>query len=243
MPIDQWFPLVVYYADLEDSTAHRQPMAERIDELYRGSGPRRAGDATAWTGDIHNVERIHADPAFAWITGQVGRHAHIYLRTLGVDMEKIDVFVQRSWPVLSAKDQPVGRHAHHNAHFSAVYYISAPAAGSGGQLRFHNEAKPNELSGGFTGGMTSGYKDDNVSNYPSAYYEPIEGRLMLFPAKQVHSVDAHHSENLRVSLSFDLVIASREDRSPGLYEFLMPPPSHWLRLAREEEESGEAATS
>jgi uncharacterized protein (TIGR02466 family) len=236
MPLDAWFPLVVYHADLEDSASHKAGMVQRIKELHQNAGAQRTGGNAAWTGDIHNVERIHCDPAFAWITDKVARHAREYLKKLAHDTKIIDIFIQRSWPIISKKGQRVSRHLHHNAHLSAVYYISVPPEGNGGELLFYNEAKPNELSGGLGTDMTAAYKQLNFANFQSAVYKPVEGRLLFFPAKQIHAVEAHDSDELRLSLSYDLVITSREDRSPGLHEFLMPPPSQWIRAPREDEE-------
>jgi uncharacterized protein (TIGR02466 family) len=232
MPTDAWFPLVVYYYDVEDSAVHKAALLTRIAELHAESGIQRTPDNSAWTGDIHNVERIHADFAFAWITEQVGHHAWEYLRALGHNLDIVDLHIQRAWPVVSKKSQMVSRHAHHSAHLSAVYYVQVPTDGEGGELRFHNEFRPNELAGGFAGDMTKAYGQSTYANYQAAIYKPIEGRLLLFPAKQVHSVDPHTSQQTRISMSFDLVLTSRNDRNPGEHEFLMPPPIQWQPVVR-----------
>jgi uncharacterized protein (TIGR02466 family) len=232
MPLDAWFPLLVYYNDLVDSAAHKPTLLARIAELRRQSGDQRNSENTAWTGDIHNVERLHCDPAFAWITEQVGIHAWEYLRALGHDLNIVYLHIQRAWPVLSTKSQIVYRHAHHTAHLSAVYYLQVPTQGEGGGLRFHSEFRPNELSGGLAGHNTGAYSQRSYANFQTAIYKPIEGRLMLFPAKQVHSVEPHTSDQTRISMSFDLVLTSRPDHCPGEHEFLMPPPDQWRPVAR-----------
>ena len=80
--------------------------------------------------------------------------------------------------------------------------------------------------------MTAAYSKNTLTNFQSAAYRPIEGRLLVFPSKQPHAVDPHHSEAKRVSLSYDVVITSREDGSAGLREFLTPPPSQWKRVTQ-----------
>src|SRR4051794_24669437 len=107
MSIDAWFPLVVYYTDLHESALQKPGLVKRILEIYDSADNRR-DSSSAWTGDIHNAERIHCDAAFTWITEQVGAHAIEYLKTLGHDLAKIDVYIQRSWPVISEKGQGVG---------------------------------------------------------------------------------------------------------------------------------------
>lgn len=232
MPIDAWFPLVIYYVDLETSAARKEALVKRVLELHKDAEPQRTSATSAWTGDIHNVERIHCDPAFDWITEEVGRHGFEYLKQLGHDLSRIDLHIQRAWPVIAAKNQWVAKHTHPSAHLSAVYYLASPHEKQGGELRFLNESRPNELCPGIGSSMTGGYREYNFTNYQSASYQPVEGRLVIFPSKQSHDVVAHDSDEPRISLSYDLVITSREGASPGMYEFLMPPPSQWRKAVR-----------
>jgi hypothetical protein len=52
---------------------------------------------------------------------------------------------------------------------------------------------------------------------------------MLFPAKQRHAVTMNETDELRVSLSFDIVLTASKAVA-GSYEFLTPPPSQWQRF-------------
>jgi len=168
MTLDVWFPLAIYYVDLPDSGQRNPALLERIDELLGTSGEQRTAASASWTGDVHNVDRLHLDPAFDWLTEQVGLHALEYLKQLGHDLAKTDVYVQRSWPVVTRQGQSVARHAHHTAHLSAVYYVSAPDDAAGGQTRFFNDHRPNELCPGIGSAMTNGYAESNALNYASA---------------------------------------------------------------------------
>jgi uncharacterized protein (TIGR02466 family) len=235
MALDAWFPLAIYYEDLADGAQHNPALAQRINDLYAASGERRTMATASWTGDVHNVDRLHLDPAFDWLTDQVGHHALQYLKTLGHDLDKTYIYVQRAWPVVTQRGQRVARHAHHTAHMSAVYYVKAPKS-DGGSIRFINDARPNELSAGIGSSMTGGYSEANALNYGFAVYHPIAGRLLLFPAKQTHEVEANQTDEERISISYDLVITSREAPDQGHHEFLMPPPALWRRIGRKEPE-------
>ncbi|MET0876304.1 MAG: TIGR02466 family protein [Tardiphaga sp.] len=230
MALDAWFPLAIYYEDLGDAGLHNPALAQRIRDLFSASGERRTGATASWTGDVHNVDRLHLDPAFDWLTDQVGWHALKYLQTLGHDLTKTDIYVQRAWPVVAHRGQRVARHAHHTAHVSAVYYVVAPQGEGGGQLQFINEALPNEVSAGIGSSMTKGYFESNPLNYGGAVYRPIAGRLLLFPAKQPHEVEANQTDEERISISYDLVITSRATPDQGHHEFLMPPPALWKQI-------------
>lgn len=232
MMAETWFPLLIAYVDLADSIQPNLGMAKQIKNLYAESEPQRTSTNTAWTGDIHNVEKIHYDTAFAWLTEQVGQYAFEYLKFLGHDLTKIDLYIQRAWPIISKKGQYLARHAHHNAHLSAVYYVTAPKEGDGGKIRFYNDAKQNELWTGIGSSMTNGYSEYNFTNYQTASYEPIAGRLLMFPSKQTHDIAPNETEEDRISISYDLVLTSRKDNSPGYYEFLMPPPAQWQKVTQ-----------
>lgn len=232
MPIEAWFPLAIYHADLPESSVHNALLLPAIHGLRANSPAKRTNDRSAWTGDLHAVEKLHFNPDFAWITNQVQVHVLIYLQSLGLDPKIFDIYIQRAWPVISTKGQIVERHTHSTAHVSAVYYVSSPGGEKAGQIRFFNDARFNELARGLTTPFSAALAVPNAFNYQSAMYEPVERRLLIFPAKLPHDVEPNKSEHERVSLSFDIVLTSRPELGPGLYEFLMPPPSQWLRCKR-----------
>ena len=66
-------------------------------------------------------------------------------------------------------------------------------------------------------------------NYEEGYYAPTEVKVLIF-SKQRHGVEANETGEMRISLSFDIVITSSEKADPGLHEFLSPPPSQWKKF-------------
>jgi uncharacterized protein (TIGR02466 family) len=240
MGLDVWFPLAIYYEDLPDGAQHNSGFAKRIKDLY-AAAERRTNATSSWTGDVHDVDRLHLDPAFDWLTDRVGEHALKYLDALGHDLTKTDIYIQRSWPVVAQRGQRVARHAHHTAHLSAVYYVSVPKGDAAGPIRFLNDHRPNEVSVGISSTSTGGYRENNALNYGSALYRPIAGRLLLFPAKQTHEVEPNETDEERISISYDLVVTSRGRAQDGHHEFLMPPPTVWKRIDRSEPEAVAAA--
>lgn len=234
MPIEPWFPLAIYYADVANSAAKKESLVSAILELEQKGHERRIDSEIAWTGDFHGVGRIHEDSRFAWIVDQIEAHTLKYLEELGIDLSKIDLYIQRAWPVVSRQDQAVPPHAHENAHVSAVYYVSVPENGTikSGAFTIYNEANMNEIIAGIGGDHTNAIKKRNPFNYEEGYYAPKEGRLLIFPSQQRHGVEANETGELRISLSFDIVITSAENGDPGLHEFLSPPPSQWKKFGQ-----------
>lgn len=232
MPIDTWFPLAVYFEDLPDAAQHNPALLETILQLEQTASECRNFPAMAWTGDLHSVQQIHTDPRFDWIVGHVEAHTTIYLDALGLDLSQIELYIQRAWPVVSRYQQEVGLHCHNTAHISAVYYVAVPESGTdrAGCLHFIDEARLNEVSPGLGSENTDIIASWNELNQDQAVYEPVEGRLIIFPAKQRHGVTMNHTTNLRVSLSFDIVLTAAPEKAAGSYEFLAPPPSQWQRF-------------
>jgi uncharacterized protein (TIGR02466 family) len=232
MAIETWFPLAIYYEDLFDAPAYRQELLAAVLELEQQGNPRRAHPGMAWTGDIHGVHQIHHDARFNWIVAQIELHTQIYLQDLGVDLTCVDLYVQRSWPIVTRPQEEIGAHCHHTAHISGVYYIAVPTTQTEdpGSLVFFNDARVNEVCPGLGSENTDIIDPDSYLNQISVAYPPVEGRLLLFPAKQRHAVTINATTEMRVSLSFDLAISAPENTIAGTYEFLTPPPSQWLRL-------------
>lgn len=232
MAIETWFPLAIYVEDLPEAAQHRQDLLEAVLALELGCGERRAYPGMAWTGDIHGVGEIHSDPRFAWIVHHVESHTVVYLQELGLDLSQVDLYIQRSWPIISRQGQSVGAHSHHTAHISAVYYIAVPATEveSGGDLVFIDDARRNEICPGLGSDNTQLLTEWNDLNLFQVVYPPVEGRIVIFPAKQRHEVTQNQLEAIRVSLSFDIAITAAPDRQTESYEFLTPPPNRWQRF-------------
>ena len=235
MPMEVWFPLAIYHNDLPDAEKYNPAMRQTMLDMEEQAGEHRYQN-TAWTGDIHGISGVHDDPRFAWLTAQVEENCVQYLSELGYDMDKIDLFIQRSWPVISRKDEGVGVHAHYNANISAVYYVDVPKdlqnEDDAGVLVMHNMANPNEMQKGIASTATDAIANWNEFNYQSVNYPPVADRLLMFPAKQDHSVEPNKTDELRLSIAFDIVLAAAQHQGKETTEFLPPPPTSWRRMNR-----------
>jgi uncharacterized protein (TIGR02466 family) len=229
--LETWFPLAVYYEDLQPDPETKARMLAYL-EPWIAAHEADAREPVAWTGDRRGCWQIHREPAFDWLRREVERHVIEYARVLGVNLAVTGFYFQRSWPVLARPDEQVPRHAHANASISAVYYLKTPAdADASGRLYFHNQAEQNALGNGFGLHDTRGIATWNELNYRDVGYPPVEDRLVLFPARQVHSVAANQSSELRISLSFDVAVTCSRHADPGQHEFLIPPPGEWTEFA------------
>ena len=234
MPIETWFPLAIYYADLDDTEEQNKQIKEHVLNLRKNADARNP-DHASWTGDIHGLGRVHNDPNFQWLVGQVEQHCIAYLQDLGHNMEKIDLYIQRSWPVISKKNQSIAMHAHYNANISAVYYVEVPQTANpedAGSFVLHNSSNQNELQEGLGSESTNAISNWNEFNCKVARFSPVAGRLLLFPAHQQHSVEPNQTDDLRLSIAFDIVMTSSQSAGKDSLEFLPPQPDTWKRFNR-----------
>jgi uncharacterized protein (TIGR02466 family) len=233
MPVDSWFPLAIYYEDLPDAATQNPPLLAAILALEASVQERRNFPEMAWTGDLHGIHQVHLDDRFSWLVQQVETHVVKYLQVLGVDLSKVDLYIQRAWPVVSRHQQEVGVHCHNTAHISVVYYVSVPLSGSdeSGCLAFIDDARQNEVSPGLGSENTDVVAQWTPFNQDQALYPPVEGRLMIFPSRQRHGVTLNHTDDVRVSVSFDIVLTAAAGSAAGAYEFLTPPPELWRRFS------------
>ncbi|WP_204138355.1 TIGR02466 family protein [Halomicronema sp. CCY15110] len=233
MPVDSWFPLAIYYEDLPDAAIQNPALLAAILALEASVQERRNFPEMAWTGDLHGIHQVHLDDRFAWLVQQIETHVVQYLQVLGIDLSKVDLYIQRAWPVVSRHQQEVGVHCHNTAHISAVYYVSVPQSGSdeSGCLAFIDDARQNEVSPGLGSENTDVVAEWTSFNQDQALYPPVEGRLMIFPSRQRHGVTLNHTDDVRVSVSFDIVLTAAAGSAAGAYEFLTPPPAQWRRFS------------
>ena len=211
--LETWFPLAIGSTDLDPSPAITAGMLADLEpEIAAAAAQRRLG--FAWTGDVNECGQIHQRTAFAWLGDEVTREAAAFALALGCDLERLQVEVQSSWPVLSEPEETVAPHAHLGASLSAVYYLSVPE-GLGGTLVFENVGVPNSLGAEFGEPGTPLTREANPLNLREACYAPRAGRLLVFPARQTHAVRAHQAEALRISITFDLVLVPRGPAEPS----------------------------
>jgi uncharacterized protein (TIGR02466 family) len=198
---------------------------------FRGELSGNPDPGCAWTGDLNGVWQLHQHPDCLLITDQVVRRVWAYLDATGFDSSRLELHLQRCWPVLSDWGQVVGRHHHPNAHLSAVLYLSGDGSAAQGALCLHAPSQCNELVPGLAVGHDAPIAPHHPCNQSCWSLAPLPGLLVLFPSRLDHSVlENGDAEGLRVSISFDFVLTARASGDPP--EYLAPHPCQWQRCPR-----------
>ena len=203
-----YFPTLIYYQDLPDSLELNQAISSHIYAL-RSSDPegivrsnvKRMG---AW----HSGLDLHQREEFRSLTSAILAAVQKIYDDLGYDPAYEPVF-DNMWANIKPKYGYNRNHIHPHVLWSGVYYVQAPP--DSGRI-FFTDPRPQAL-------VAPPRYAPNVKRKPEAwsevYFEPIEGRLVLFPAWLTHEVEPNLSDKDgaagdRISISFNLRQTRRE---------------------------------
>jgi uncharacterized protein (TIGR02466 family) len=90
-------------------------------------------------------------------------------------------------------------HAHPNSLFSGVYYVKSKP--NSGRLQVMDPRPGAQL-------VMPPRKKGPVPRqlWREAYFEPVPGRLIMFPSWLWHKVEINKSDDIRISISFNFIL-------------------------------------
>ena len=218
------FPLSVYIDDVAEHASLKKNLTAKVKAL---PAP-RPDTPFAWTGDVNGHGFIHLDEDFKpWLDAMLP-HIHRYLELLRMRTEYLDIYFQRSWPVVTKRSQEIPSHNHENAHISLVYYLNKPERAGGLRLMVRNapnEIVPNTFSAGDA--VQPFFFERTVFNSNRVDMELNEGQVVIFPSKTLHQTIQSEADDERISLVADIVVMLKADSE---CEKFMPAFSLWKKL-------------
>tara|TARA_B100000131_G_scaffold142151_1_gene138285 strand:- start:731 stop:1441 length:711 start_codon:yes stop_codon:yes gene_type:complete len=95
-------------------------------------------------------------------------------------------------------------HTHPGALMSGAFYVKVPKEGDAGSITFHKNSMEAYVvhSLGLAEDLS---KAEAPHTHATMSYPPKEGRLVVFPAWVSHGVRENHTEEDRISISFNLI--------------------------------------
>lgn len=215
------FPLSVYISDVAEHASLKERFAAKLKDLP----PYQPDSRYAWTGDVKGHGFIHLDEDYKpWLDAMLP-HIHRYLELLRLRTEYLDIFFQRSWPVVTKRNQVVAAHSHENAHISLVYYLEKPEHAGG--LRLLVNSAPNEIIPGLFSAVQPFFFERTPFNSNHVDMDLNEGQVLIFPSKTVHQTIQSESDEDRISLVADIAIMLKAGSE---CEKFMPAFSLWKKL-------------
>jgi len=195
MPIETWFPTIVFFEDLALDASVRHPALDAVLECARRVAP--DGEPFGLTADGAPND-LHLDPRLAPLIERIGASlARFFFDELHLDRDRVEFHIGRCWPVAQRGQIHSGIvHTHRGAAFSGVFFLAAPE-GSGG-LELHRPGQS----------LWDGLPKRELSRmtYSSVTYEAVEDRLIVFSSDLQHNrlPNTAASDDVRAAIAFDV---------------------------------------
>lgn len=170
-------------------------LAQTIDRLISPKPKRGPGET--WQTEA----RLHARPEFQDLTRMFMTAATGVLNQLEVDYGPLDI--TGCWANVNPTAGIHPAHNHPNNYLSGVYYVRVPPGSDA--IQFHDPRPQITM-------VAPRVKRYNAYNSIVANVRVRPGQLILFPAWLVHSVEPNPTQQLRMSISFNIMFSDYVQR-------------------------------
>lgn len=198
-----FFPTHIYYCDLPGAETLNKALKRDIYAL-RGADPEGVVRSNVkQIGSWHSATDLNLREAFARFTRLLDNMVAQVYRDLGYHPDSQAV-CDNMWANINPRYGYNRYHTHPNVLWSGVYFVQAPPGA--GRVYFRD---PREQAQS-TAPRFRANKERLREMWSEVYYEPIEGRVLLFPAWLGHEVEPNLTEEEgaagdRISISFNYV--------------------------------------
>ena len=201
--VELW-PTTFVQRRLADCEAPNQELLELVRDMEREN---RDLTTDYRTPDLFN--RDH--PAVDWLRAGVNDTVVGYLRHIGIDYP-IDWHIH-GWPSVNRFGDYHDAHNHPRAYLSGTYYVTIPKSRE--KLKTRGDLRPGCITfyDPRPGVNMTAIKGDPYVN-PEYTVTPEAGMLMMWPAFINHFVHPNLSKQIRVSISFNIVLKWSDDYLP-----------------------------
>jgi uncharacterized protein (TIGR02466 family) len=199
MPISRndWFPTSVWNFSVENYLQINPLLLQAVEaELKRDYQGETWSNVLGW----HSVNTLHERDQFAEFIQIVAQNVQEVAEFLHWDLQKFTLNVTTCWAIVNGKLASNSVHNHPNSILSGVYYLRAPE-GCGGI--YFCDPRPGAQM------LVPPVTEFNLWTYPKVSYKAREGTMLLFPSWLLHGVEMNMSEEVRVSLSFNIGMTPR----------------------------------
>ncbi len=195
---ESFFPTQIYFKDLKNS---EEINAKLIKGITAWKNRDEKGIVRSNSLGWHSAVDMHHRKEFNYITKELFKMQREIFDHEGYDVDT-EAYCDNMWANVNYKYSHNRNHVHPGALFSGVYYVQAPK--HCGRIWFTDPR-------GEAHCQVPIYKRNSVKpkhSWREVYYEPIPGRLIMFPGWLTHEVEPNMttekgSDGWRISLSFN----------------------------------------
>jgi uncharacterized protein (TIGR02466 family) len=185
---EQFFPTNFYGKDIQ---LNNQELAQHIINWSQQDQGVKKTNVTGW----HSQTDMHTKPEYKSLVDEL----FIFIKEIWKEewLDRAPV-LGNMWANINYKDGYNKPHVHPNTLFSGVYYIKTSP--NCGQL-ICTDPRP-----GIQTVMPTRIKGKPPKDlWREVHLDPIEGRIIIFPAWLWHSVEPNESNDIRISVSFNFI--------------------------------------
>jgi uncharacterized protein (TIGR02466 family) len=203
---ESYFPTLIYSLDIPDKArvaALNQALASSIyawrDADQDGIKRSNADVEGAW----HSPSDMARRPEYADLIDLVLQCAHAVFQDMGYDPDYLPG-IDNMWANVNPRLGYNKNHFHPNVLWSGVYYVKVPP--NCGRITFYDpRTEALMVSPKFVPG-----RERRRQAWDEISYDPVEGRILLFPAWLAHDVepnlcDLAGADGDRISIAFNVV--------------------------------------
>lgn len=155
-------------------------------------------------------QKLHRAPAFAEFVDMVHQAGATVVDDMKCEQQELEI--TGCWANINPGGSAHKAHSHANNFLSGVYYLKLPPGS--GAISFH-DPRPQSIQ------LTPRVTQNNALNSTIQTIPVEEGRMVIFPSWLAHSVPPNPSNDVRISVSFNLMFANfTETVSPPLWSGL-----------------------
>lgn len=181
--------------------------------LKQEEGYNSAKKGTDLTSDYLSQDFLTIDnPVIGWLKGCINKSVGDYLRHCGLNYEVS--WGLQAWPNINRRGDYHNVHNHPHSYLSGTYYVAVPNA------QQFDQASRNDLNPGAISFYDPRAQANMLAIRGDAQVEaehrvmPSAGMLMLWPSFLHHFVHPNASDELRVSVSFNVVLKWSDEYVP-----------------------------
>ena len=201
---EAYFPTYIYFRDLPNgaATALNDGVRKHIRAWRRGDPDGIVRSNVRSTGAWHSDVDMATRPEFQPLCELIQAAAAEVFDDLGYHPDWRPA-ISNMWANVSSRYAINRSHIHPNSLWSGVYYVQAPAGA--GRIVFTEPRAQVRM----TSPVYERPSEDRPESWDQVYFEPVEGRLILFPSWLMHEVEPNLCETRgqageRISVSFNI---------------------------------------
>ena len=211
-----YFPTCIFFADFEDSDAFNARLGL---ELYEWRAEDRDGVVRSnlpETGTWHSQVDMAQRAQYRGLADRILQCTRAVFDDMGYD-PRWRPEISNMWANIAPRYGQNRSHTHPGSLWSGVYYVQVPQGA--GRIHF-TDPRPQAM---VLQPVYARAAEARPESWTEVHYEPLEGRVILFPSWLVHEVRPNMSEVEggradRISVSFNIEQRPAGDRYPGTEE-------------------------